>query len=101
MPPRSPWPSKWCGKIGRIEGFPIIPTTSRALAFRDRLNQRILVADGAMGTMLYGRGIFINQCFDNLNLTSPNLVADVHKEYVQAGAEILETNTFGANRLRL
>lgn len=71
------------------------------LAFRERLNQRILVADGAMGTMLYGRGVFINQCFDNLNLTNPTLVNDVHKEYVQAGAEILESNTFGANRLRL
>ena len=54
-----------------------------------------------MGTMLYGKGIFINRCFDELNLSSPGLVKEVHQDYVKAGAEVLETNTFGANRLRL
>lgn len=54
-----------------------------------------------MGTMLYGRGVFINRCFDELNLSAPQLVKEVHQEYVKAGAEILESNTFGANRLRL
>ena len=59
-----------------------------------------MVADGAMGTVLYSKGIFINRCFDELNLSSPALVKESHQEYVKAGAEILETNTFGANRLR-
>jgi homocysteine S-methyltransferase len=54
-----------------------------------------------MGTMLYGRGIFLNRCFDELNLTQPDLVAEVHGEYVRAGADVLETNTFGANRFKL
>ena len=60
-----------------------------------------MVADGAMGTMLYSRGVFINRCFDELNLAQPDLVRQIHREYVKAGAEILETNTFGANRARL
>ena len=54
-----------------------------------------------MGTMLYSKGVFINRCFDELNLSSPALVREVHEEYVKAGAEIIETNTFGANRARL
>ena len=74
---------------------------SRAQEFRDRLSQRSMVADGAMGTMLYSRGVFINRCYDELNLTQPALIRDVHADYVRAGAEILETNTYGANRLRL
>jgi homocysteine S-methyltransferase len=61
----------------------------------------IVVFDGAMGTMLYARGVFINQCYDELNLRSPALVRGVHDEYVQAGAEVLETNSFGANRAKL
>ncbi len=60
-----------------------------------------MIADGAMGTMLYAKGVFINRCYDELNLSSPNLVKQVHEEYVKAGAEIIETNTFGANRMRL
>jgi homocysteine S-methyltransferase len=74
---------------------------SRAKEFRQQLESRALVADGAMGTMLYSKGIFINRCYDELNLSSPDLVKGVHLEYVRAGAEILETNTFGANRMRL
>ncbi len=54
-----------------------------------------------MGTMLYSRGVFINRCFDELNLAQPDLVRQIHREYVKAGAEIIETNTFGANRARL
>lgn len=57
--------------------------------------------DGAMGTMLYGRGIYINRCYDELNLRDPDLVREIHREYVRAGAEILETNTYGANRVKL
>jgi homocysteine S-methyltransferase len=61
----------------------------------------IVVFDGAMGTMLYSRGVFINQCYDELNLRAPDLVRDIHRQYVAAGAEVLETNSFGANRLKL
>jgi len=57
--------------------------------------------DGAIGTMLYAKGIFINQCYDELNLRSPDLVRDIHRAYRQSGAEVLETNTFGANRVKL
>lgn len=61
----------------------------------------VIVFDGAMGTMLYARGIFINQCFDELSLRAPDVVRAVHAEYVRAGAEVLETNSFGANRFKL
>jgi homocysteine S-methyltransferase len=76
-------------------------TNNRAQEFREQLSRRVLVSDGAMGTMLYSRGVFINRCFDELNLSSPDLVRQIHQDYVKAGAEILETNTFGASRLRL
>src|SRR5467141_3750234 len=74
---------------------------SRVKTFRDQLSRRVLVADGAMGTMLYDKGIFIIRCYDELNLTAPDLIRQIHLDYVKAGAEILETNTFGANRMRL
>ncbi len=74
---------------------------NRASEFRDQLDKRALVADGAMGTMLYAQGVFINRCYDELNLSTPALVREIHEQYVHAGAEILETNTFGANRMRL
>ncbi|ADW69629.1 bifunctional homocysteine S-methyltransferase/methylenetetrahydrofolate reductase [Granulicella tundricola] len=60
-----------------------------------------VLCDGAMGSMLYGRGIFINRCYDELNLSQPDLVRAVHTEYLQAGATVIETNTFGGNRIRL
>ena len=63
--------------------------------------QQVVVFDGAMGTMLYNKGVFINQCYDELNLRAPDLIRDVHKAYRKAGAEVLETNTFGANRIKL
>jgi homocysteine S-methyltransferase len=69
--------------------------------FLQKLEKRALVCDGAMGTMLYSKGIALNRCFDELNLTLPQLVKEVHLAYVKAGAEIMETNTFGANRFRL
>ncbi|MGH7505423.1 MAG: homocysteine S-methyltransferase family protein, partial [Longimicrobiales bacterium] len=59
------------------------------------------VFDGAMGTMLYQRGIFINRCYDELNVREPDLIRDVHRAYLKAGAEIIETNSFGANRVKL
>jgi methionine synthase I (cobalamin-dependent)/5,10-methylenetetrahydrofolate reductase len=69
--------------------------------FREKLRRGIIVFDGGVGTYLYEKGIFINTCFDELNLTSPDLVSSVHRDYVAAGADIIETNTFGANRFRL
>jgi homocysteine S-methyltransferase len=69
---------------------------------RDLLSDgRVHVVDGAMGTMLYGRGVFLNVCYDELNLRQPDLIRDIHRDYVRAGAELLETNTFGANPLKL
>jgi homocysteine S-methyltransferase len=69
--------------------------------FSDIFGDRPVLADGAMGTVLGTRGVFNNRCYDELNLSDPNLILSVHEEYLQAGAEILETNTFGANRFRL
>jgi len=70
-------------------------------SFLAELDQRVLVCDGAMGTMLYAKGIFLNRSFDELNLTQPDLVSEVHQVYVRHGADVLETNTFGANRVKL
>src|SRR5262245_87162 len=70
-------------------------------SFLEALEQRILVCDGAMGTMLYSKGVFINKSFDALNLSQPDIVVGVHHDYVRAGADIIETNTFGANRIKL
>ena len=69
--------------------------------FSEIFADRPVLADGAMGTLLNSRGIFINRCYDELNLSNPALILAVHEEYLQAGAEIIETNTFGANRFRL
>ncbi|SPE18068.1 5,10-methylenetetrahydrofolate reductase with homocysteine S-methyltransferase domain [Candidatus Sulfotelmatomonas gaucii] len=69
--------------------------------FAEMFADRPILADGAMGTVLTARGVFINRCYDELNLSDPGLILSVHEEYLQAGAEILETNTFGANRFRL
>jgi homocysteine S-methyltransferase len=62
---------------------------------------RILVVDGAMGTMLYAKGVYINRCYDELNLSNPDLVREIHTEYIRAGADIIETNTFGATAHKL
>jgi methionine synthase I (cobalamin-dependent)/5,10-methylenetetrahydrofolate reductase len=70
-------------------------------SFLSALDDRVLVCDGAMGTMLYARGVFINRCFESLNLSQPELVGGVHDEYLRAGADVIETNTFGANRMKL
>ena len=64
-------------------------------------DEHVYLFDGAMGTMLYSKGVFINKCYDELNLRNPEMVLEVHKQYVKAGAEILETNTYGANRVKL
>ncbi len=69
--------------------------------FAEIFTDRPVLADGAMGTLLYARGVMNSRCYDELNLSDPARVLSVHEEYLQAGAEILETNTFGANRFRL
>lgn len=70
--------------------------------FRELLEtDRIHVVDGAMGTMLYAKGVYINRCYDELNLSNPDLVREVHSEYIRAGADIIETNTFGATASKL
>lgn len=70
--------------------------------FREFIQEdRVRIFDGAMGTMIYAKGIYINRCYDELNLSAPDLIADIHREYIKAGAEIIETNTFGASRLKL
>src|SRR5580698_5921113 len=66
-----------------------------------RIKQSAVLCDGAMGTLLYSKGIFINRCYDELNISQPDLILGVHHEYLQAGAEIIETNTFGGNSFRL
>jgi len=70
-------------------------------SFREALGKRVLVCDGAMGTLLYRKGEMANRSFEQVNLTKPELVRDVHREYIAAGADILETNSFAANRYRL
>jgi len=70
-------------------------------SFRERLQKEVILFDGGVGTYLYEKGIFINTCFDELNLTNPDLVTEVHRDYVNAGADVIETNTFGANAFKL
>src|SRR5690349_16710593 len=71
-------------------------------SFKELLaTDRILVVDGAMGTMLYAKGVYINRCYDELNLSSPDLVREIHSEYIRVGADIIETNTFGATAHKL
>ncbi len=72
-----------------------------AADFLARIKQSPVLCDGAMGTLLYAKGIFINRSYDELNLSQPDLIRAIHHEYLQAGAEIIETNTFGANSFRL
>jgi homocysteine S-methyltransferase len=77
------------------------PVSTVVKPFLERLVDGVVVGDGAMGTMLYARGVFVNRCFDELNLSNPDLVRQVHEEYLAAGAELIETNTYGAQRFKL
>jgi homocysteine S-methyltransferase len=85
----------------------VVRLPRESLQLREALLKRLLdpealvVFDGAMGTMIYSRGVFINQCYDELSIRAPDLIRGIHEEYVKAGAEVIETNTFGANRLKL
>jgi homocysteine S-methyltransferase len=69
--------------------------------FLSRLKAGPMLCDGAMGTLLYSKGVFINRCYDELNLSNPEMIRAIHHDYIRAGAEIIETNTFGANSFRL
>jgi methionine synthase / methylenetetrahydrofolate reductase(NADPH) len=81
--------------------MPVSAPQTRGAQLREILGQRVVAADGAMGTLLYAQRAFVHRCYDEMNLSLPAMVRDVHQAHVRAGAEILETNTFGANRLRL
>ncbi len=72
-----------------------------ALPFLDAVKRSILVFDGAMGSLLYERGVFVTQNFEQLNVTRPDVVRRIHADYLEAGAQVLQTNTFGANRVSL
>ncbi len=85
------------GITGIDQLFRIADTNDESTA----VARRTVLCDGAMGTMLYSHGVFINRCYDELNLSQPEMVRGVHQEYLQAGAEVIETNTFGGNRFRL
>jgi methionine synthase / methylenetetrahydrofolate reductase(NADPH) len=69
--------------------------------FLELLNSQVLIADGAMGTMLHARGVGFDKCFDELNLANPSAVAEIHRAYIESGAQLIITNTFGANRFKL
>lgn len=71
------------------------------IEFINRLKQGVLLFDGGMGTELYKQGVFINKCFEELNLSNPTMVEQIHREYIKAGADVVETNSFGANRFKL
>src|SRR3989304_7966444 len=74
--------------------------TRQDTPFRQAMTS-LLVFDGAMGSLLYERGVFVTQNFEQLNITRPDIVRKIHDDYVAAGAQVIETNTFGANRFRL
>ena len=82
-----------------------VPSAPGTLTERERfrigLRRRPLLLDGAMGTLLYSRGVPQRACLDELVLTRPEIVSTIHLEYIEAGADAIETNTFGANRFRL
>ncbi|MCK5672169.1 MAG: homocysteine S-methyltransferase family protein, partial [Spirochaetales bacterium] len=69
--------------------------------YLERLKDGVLLFDGAMGTMIYDSGVFINQCFENVNLTSPETILNIHRKMAEAGAQVLTTNSFGANSFKL
>lgn len=70
-------------------------------SFEDFLKENLVLLDGAMGSLIYEKGVFIDKCYDELNLSRPDLITSIHEEYVRAGARVIETNTYGANRFKL
>ncbi len=87
--------------MGKLEKTRELGEKGRMQSILERIKSAPLVFDGAMGTVIYARGVFINTCYDELNLTRPDLIREIHREYVDAGADVIETNTYGANRIKL
>ncbi len=79
----------------------MLPRATNSRPFLDALKTELVVADGAMGTQIYERGVLFSACFEELNVTRPELIAKIHEDYIAAGAQLIETNTFGANAMRL
>lgn len=71
------------------------------IAFGDYLKENLVLLDGAMGSLIYEKGVFIDKCYDELNLSQPELIQSIHEDYIRAGARVIETNTYGANRFKL
>mgnify|MGYP001814599378 FL=1 len=71
------------------------------ISFEEFLKDNLVLLDGAMGSLIYEKGVFIDKCYDELNLSRPELIGSIHEEYVRSGARVLETNTYGANRFKL
>jgi methionine synthase I (cobalamin-dependent)/5,10-methylenetetrahydrofolate reductase len=71
------------------------------ILFEDYLKENLVLLDGAMGSLIYEKGVFIDKCYDELNLSRPELITSIHEEYVRAGSRVIETNTYGANRFKL
>ena len=71
------------------------------IAFEEYLKENLVLLDGAMGSLIYEKGVFIDKCYDELNLSQPELIRSIHEEYIRAGARVIETNTYGANRFKL
>jgi homocysteine S-methyltransferase len=71
------------------------------ILFEDYLKDNLVLLDGAMGSLIYEKGVFIDKCYDELNLSRPDLIGSIHEEYVRAGSRVIETNTYGANRFKL
>ena len=69
--------------------------------FLDHIKKEIVLCDGAMGTQLYESGIYLNRCFDEINLTEPDTVEKIHRKYIEVGSRVIQTNTFGANIFKL
>lgn len=71
------------------------------IPFQEYINENLVLLDGAMGSLIYEKGVFIDKCYDELNMSRPELIRSIHEEYIRAGAKVIETNTYGANRFKL
>ena len=71
------------------------------ILFEEYLKDNLVLLDGAMGSLIYEKGVFIDKCYDELNLSRPDLIKSIHEEYLRAGSRVIETNTYGANRVKL
>src|SRR4029450_8006403 len=95
------WPAAVDGRLTGPRTEPMTPASTPRTRFRERLVARPLLADGGMGTLMFSRGVRQSACLDELAATRPELVGAAHREYLDAGAELIETRSLGANRRRL